>query len=92
MLIVTAYALGRQKLLEGPTPREPSAPRKDSVGVKGKVAEIHVTHICPVVPVVHGVDCLGQLGAALLIDTAGVYPEVVIAVMVCLDTAALIFL
>ena len=52
------------------------------------VGEVCVADRCEAVPLVHGVDGFGKLGAAGFVDTAGVDPDVVVAVLLC-DTACL---
>ena len=43
------------------------------------VGEIRVAHRRKAVPSIHRINGLGQLGAAILVDTTGVDPEVIIS-------------
>ena len=78
-----------QQLLQGPAAREPAAaaevvlpgPVALGVVVHVHVLEVGVAHGRLLVPRVHGVDGLGHLGAALLVDAARVDPDVVVAIL-----------
>ena len=50
------------------------------------VGGVGVAHRREVVPLVHGIDSLGLLGAARLVDAARVDPNVAIAVLPCDDS------
>lgn len=41
-----------------------------------EVEEVGVADLHFMVPAVHGVDCFRQLDATGLVDTAGVYPDI----------------
>ena len=74
------------EFLEGPSAREPSAfaeGRMILVGVLvgGHVCEVRVAHVRGLVPRIHRVDSLRQLGAARLVDAARVDPDVPVAVL-----------
>ena len=65
------------ELLERPTTREPSALGKSLLEiVLGNVRKERVTDGSFAVPGEHGVDGFGELGAARLVDTARVDPDV----------------
>jgi hypothetical protein len=65
------------ELLQRPAAREPAAAGDAGAGLvllrdhfRGYIRQIGVAHIGVAVPAKHGVDGLGQLGAALLVDAA----------------------
>ena len=87
------YAERRNELLECPSTVKPPALVEGGVLSMmvlswRDVGEICVADLCEAVPLVHGVDCFGKLGAAGFIDAAGVDPDVAVAVLSC-DAACL---
>ena len=80
------HADRRDKLLERPSTAKPPAQVKGGTPsmmvLSGRdVGEICIADLCEAVPLVHGVDGFGKLGAAGFVDTARVDPDVAIAVL-----------
>ncbi len=79
---------GCQEFLQRPAPREPSAAQEDVVGDPftgfmnptdhpvWHVDEVNVTNFSVPIPRKHGIDGLGQLGTARLVDAVRVDPKV----------------
>src|SRR5262249_8258215 len=79
--------LWSDEFLQGPPAREPAA-LLEGRGVGGlDVDQVGVTHLGIAVPLEHGVDGLGKLGAAALVDAARVDPDISIAVATRLGAA-----
>ena len=82
------HECGREQLLQRPPAPEPAARGHGAcpprlclyVGREGHVAEVGVADLCERVPVKHGVDRLGELRAARLVDAARVDPHPAVAV------------
>lgn len=55
--------------------------------VFGYVDEIDVAYLGTLIPFEHGINCLRQLGATALVDTAGVDPHIIISIVDSLSTA-----
>ena len=82
------HADRRDKLLERPSTAKPPAQVKGGTPsmmvLSGRdVGEICIADLCEAVPLVHGVDGFGKLGAAGFVNATGVDPDVVIAVLSC---------
>jgi hypothetical protein len=67
-------AVGREQFLQRPASREPFAFAERTWIVGTVVVKPYETLVCGFVPLVHGIDGLGKLCAAPLVDAAGVYP------------------
>ena len=79
------HVLRRDQLLERPAALEPQAAREVVVPILivflgRNVPEVRVAQVRAPVPLVHGVDRLGQLRAARLVDAARIDPDVLEAV------------
>ena len=82
---------GREQLLQRPAARVPARPpearaRRADVVARGDVVEERVADLGEDVPVEHGVDRLGELRAACLVDAARVDPDPDVAIALCDET------
>lgn len=81
--IIESYFLRSNELLKCPASSEPSALRKACIRLYRwvEIKEKYITDNSIRIISEHGVDGLGQLGAAALIDTTCVHPDVIDVVL-----------
>lgn len=79
------------ELLQSPPSREPAAVSEFRTEAMLRIDQVGIADGRPAIPRVHGVDGLGQLRAARLVDAAGIDPDVGVALGLGERTCALDF-